>query len=35
MAGDIPADEIQVGMEVTAAPNTLPNGQVNYVFRKA
>jgi uncharacterized protein len=35
MAGDISADDIQVGMEVKAAPNTLPNGQVNYVFRKA
>jgi uncharacterized protein len=35
IAGDIPVDDIQVGMEVKAAPNTLPNGQVNYVFKKA
>jgi uncharacterized protein len=35
MAGDIPADDIQVGMEVKARPNTLPNGQLNYVFEKA
>jgi len=35
LAPDIPESEIQVGMEVVAAPNTLPNGQLNYVFKKA
>jgi uncharacterized protein len=35
MAGDVPADDIKVGMEVKVAPNTLPNGQLNYVFKKA
>lgn len=35
MAGDIPIDDIEVGMDVQAAPNTLPNGQLNYVFKKA
>jgi len=35
MASDIPDSEIQVGMEVRATPNTLPNGQLNYVFKKA
>jgi hypothetical protein len=24
-----------VGMEMTVAPNELPNGQLNYVFQKA
>ena len=35
LAADIPESEIQVGMDVVAAPNTLPNGQLNYVFKKA
>ncbi|MBN2033505.1 MAG: Zn-ribbon domain-containing OB-fold protein [Deltaproteobacteria bacterium] len=35
IAGDIPADDIRVGMDVTVAANTLPNGQLNYVFNKA
>lgn len=35
LAKDIPEDQIKVGMEVKAAPNTLPNGQMNYVFQKA
>jgi len=35
LAPDIPESEIQMGMEVVAAPNTLPNGQLNYVFKKA
>ncbi len=35
LASDIPEAEIRVGMELTAAANELPNGQLNYVFRKA
>lgn len=35
IAGDVPEDQIQVGMEMTTRPNTLPNGQLNYVFHKA
>ena len=34
IAGDIPEDDIQVGMEVQTVVNTLPNGQLNYVFEK-
>ena len=32
---DLPDDEIKIGMEMKTAPNTLPNGQLNYVFQKA
>ena len=35
IAGDVPEDEIHAGMEMTAKVNTLPNGQLNYVFHKA
>jgi uncharacterized OB-fold protein len=35
MAGDIPENEIKVGMVVRAVANNLPNGQLNYVFQKA
>jgi uncharacterized OB-fold protein len=35
MAGDIPENEIKVGMLVRAVVNNLPNGQLNYVFEKA
>jgi len=35
LAGNIPTDEIKVGMEMKAVPNELPNGQLNYVFEKA
>jgi uncharacterized OB-fold protein len=28
-------DEIKVGMEMVTASSTLPNGQMNYVFKKA
>jgi hypothetical protein len=35
LAGDIPEDEIKVGMEMKAVRNELPNGQLNYVFQKA
>lgn len=27
--------EVQIGMDMTTAVNTLPNGQLNYVFQKA
>lgn len=35
IASDVPEDEIEVGMEMTTRPNTLSNGQLNYVFQKA
>ncbi len=35
IAGDVPEGEIKVGMEMKAEANNLPNGQINYVFRKA
>ena len=30
----VPDEELQVGMEMTTAVNRLPNGQLNYVFKK-
>lgn len=35
IAGDMPDEEVQVGMQMKAVPNELPNGQMNYVFQKA
>lgn len=35
IASDLPEAEIQVGMEMTTRPNTLSNGQLNFVFQKA
>ncbi|MFH1242002.1 MAG: Zn-ribbon domain-containing OB-fold protein [Pseudomonadota bacterium] len=35
ISGDVPEDEIKPGMEMKAVVNTLPNGQLNYVFQKA
>ncbi|MFH1935528.1 MAG: Zn-ribbon domain-containing OB-fold protein [Pseudomonadota bacterium] len=35
IANDTPEDDIQVGMEMKTEVNNLPNGQLNYVFRKA
>jgi len=35
IASDIPEDEIKLGMEMNTAVNTLPNGQLNYVFQKS
>jgi uncharacterized protein len=32
---DLEVDEINIGMAMTTAVNELPNGQLNYVFRKA
>ena len=34
ISGDLPEDEIKAGMEVQTVVNTLPNGQLNYVFIK-
>ncbi len=35
IAGNVPEKEITVGMEMKTVANTLPNGQLNYVFQKA
>jgi uncharacterized OB-fold protein len=35
IAGDVPEEELSVGMEMKAEANTLSNGQINYVFSKA
>ena len=35
IAADLPEEELKVGMEMVTTVNTLPNGQLNYVFRKA
>ncbi|MDP2267794.1 MAG: Zn-ribbon domain-containing OB-fold protein [Deltaproteobacteria bacterium] len=35
LAADVPAAEVKVGMEMKAAPNHLPNGQINSVFHTA
>lgn len=35
LSSDLKDDEIKVGMEMKAAVNKLPNGQINYVFHKA
>ena len=35
IAGDLPEDEISVGMDMKTVVNKLPNGQMNYVFQKA
>ena len=34
IASDLPDEEVQVGMEMKTVANTLPNGQLNYVFTK-
>ena len=33
--GNVPLDEVKIGMELTARVNNLPNGQINYVFDRA
>lgn len=33
IASDIPEADIRVGMEMKTEANTLPNGQLNYVFK--
>ena len=35
IADDVTDDQIQVGMDMKTEVNKLPNGQLNYVFRKA
>ena len=35
IAADLPEEELTVGMEMVTAVNTLPNGQLNYIFKKA
>ena len=35
IAKDVPYDDLEVGMELKAVPNTLDSGQLNYVFTKA
>lgn len=34
IAGDIPDEEIHIGMRMKTVVNTLPNGQLNYIFVK-
>ncbi len=34
IAGDIPEEDIHLGMEMKTTANKLPNGQLNYVFKK-
>lgn len=34
IAGDVPDDQLKVGMSMKTAVNALPNGRVNYVFQK-
>ena len=35
ITSDLPDDEIKMGMEMKTVVNSLPNGQLNYVFQKA
>jgi uncharacterized OB-fold protein len=35
ISSDLPEEEIKPGMEMQTIVNTLPNGQLNYVFKKA
>ena len=35
IADGVSDDELEIGMAMTTAVNTLPNGQINYVFQKA
>ena len=35
ISSDIAEEELEIGMEMTTTANTLPNGQLNYVFTKA
>ena len=34
IAAELPEEELTVGMEMITAVNTLPNGHLNYVFKK-
>ncbi|MGD9125073.1 MAG: zinc ribbon domain-containing protein [Desulfarculaceae bacterium] len=33
--GNVPPEELSIGMELVTEVNTLPNGQLNYVFNRA
>ncbi|MCF8033279.1 MAG: Zn-ribbon domain-containing OB-fold protein [Desulfarculaceae bacterium] len=33
--GDVPFEELEIGMEMVTRANELPNGNLNYVFEKA
>ena len=35
IAGDVPEEDIRIGMAMKTRANTLPSGQLNYVFEKA
>jgi uncharacterized OB-fold protein len=35
IASDLAEDQIEIGMDMKTVVNTLPNGQLNYVFQKA
>jgi uncharacterized OB-fold protein len=35
ISGDVPEEEIEIGMSLKTAASTLPNGQLNYVFQRA
>jgi uncharacterized OB-fold protein len=35
IADNVPENDIEVGMDMETVVNTLPNGQLNYVFQKA
>jgi uncharacterized OB-fold protein len=35
IAGNLPEEDVKVGMEMKTAVNKLPNGQLNYIFQKA
>ncbi len=32
ISGDVPTDDIRIGMDLVARPNTLSNNQLNYTF---
>jgi hypothetical protein len=32
---ELPQEDLKIGMEMKTVANTLPNGQLNYVFQKA
>ncbi|MBU4383420.1 MAG: OB-fold domain-containing protein, partial [Proteobacteria bacterium] len=33
--GEVPFEEVKIGMEMVTRVNQLPNGNLNYVFEKA
>ena len=35
ISGDLAEDQIEIGMDMKTVVNTLPNGQLNYVFQTA